>query len=353
MFERDFMLKNGITRLLCGVLLLAALSGCVAVAPESTTVENRPAESAFAASVAEPGAFPVTIAHKFGSTTIESEPQRVIALGFSDQDPALALGVVPVAVRYYFGDAEDQIWPWAEAAAGDAEIAVLNLPYGEMNFESVVALNPDLILAVSAGLTPEEYELLSQIAPTVPQTDEYVDFGVPWQAQTRMIAQALGRSELAETLIANAEQLLADTAAAHPEFAGKTAAIASPAGEDAFFFSGPQHERQRILTSLGFTLPQELIDTAGDAFYGTISKEQLPLLDTDILIWTVTPEDAEKIKADPLYQTLSVAQEGRDIFLDSTGAGDQTASAMVYSSVLSLPFAVESLVPMLTERLAE
>jgi iron complex transport system substrate-binding protein len=347
------MLKISIGRFLCGVLLLGVLSGCVAIAPDSAPVEGVSSESAPAESSSGAGAFPVTIEHKFGSTTIETEPKRVTALGFSDQDPTLALGVVPIAVRYYFGDSEDQIWPWAEAAAGDAEIAVLNLPYGEMNFESVVALNPDLILAVSAGLTPAEYELLAQIAPTLPQTDEYVDFGVPWQAQTRMIAQALGKSEEAETLIAETEQLLADTAAAHPEFAGKTAVIASPAGEDSYFFSGPQHERQRLLTSLGFTLPQALADAAGDAFYGSISKEQLPLFDTDILIWTVTPEDAEAIKADPLYQTLAVAQDGRDIFLDSTGTGDMTAPAMIYSSVLSLPYAVESLVPQLAERLAE
>lgn len=340
--------------LLCGVVLLAALSGCVAIAPEGSPTEDAPAANASAdGASAEIGAFPVTSEHKFGTTTIESEPQRVVALGFTDQDPVLALGVTPIAVRYWFGDTEDQIWPWAEAAAGDAEIAVLNIPFGEMNFESVVMLAPDLILAVSAGLTQEEYDLLTQIAPTLPQTDEYVDFGVPWQAQTRMIGQALGRNDLAETLIADTEALLADSAAAHPEFAGKTAAIASPAGEDSFFFSGPQHERQRFLTSLGFTLPQELVDTAGEAFYGSISKEQIGLLDTDILIWTVTPEEAEAIKSDPLYQTLAVAQEGRDIFLDSSGVTDMTAPALVYSSVLSLPFAVESLVPQLAERLAE
>ena len=35
-------------------------------------------------------AFPVTIEHKFGSTTISEEPQRVVSIGFSEQDPLLA-----------------------------------------------------------------------------------------------------------------------------------------------------------------------------------------------------------------------------------------------------------------------
>lgn len=350
-----------IARALYACLFVALLSSCTAISPEAASVATTDdAESASASAATESqetqstdGVYPVTLAHKFGSTTIESQPQRVVTLGYTDQDPVLALGVTPIAVRYWFGDPEDQIWPWADAAAGDAQPAVLNIPFGEMNFESIAQLDPDLIVAVSAGLTAEEYALLEQIAPTLPQTDAYVDFGVPWQEQTRMIAQALGKSEQGEILIANAEALLAETAAAHPQFAGKTAAIVSPAGEDSYFFSGPQHERQRLLTSLGFVLPQELVDAAGDAFYGSISKEQIALFDTDILIWTVTQAEAEVIKADPLYQTLKVAQEGRDLFLDSSGEEDMTAPAMVYSSVLSLPFAVESLAPQLAERLAE
>lgn len=356
--------KVNFVRMLVGSLLMLALAGCVAITPDSaatatttetTTTESATSESSTAesstaeSSTAESGAFPVTIEHKFGSTTIESEPQSVLSLGFSDQDAILALGVKPVAVRYYFGPVDDQIWPWAEEAAGAETLPVLSVPFGEMSFEAVAEMAPDLIIAVSAGLTQDEYNLLSQIAPVVPQTSEYVDFGVPWQAQTRMIGQALGRSERAEELIAETEALLAETAAANPEFSGKTAVIASPT-TDGYFFSGPQHERQRILTSLGFTMPQELVDAAGDSFYGSISAEQLPLFDTDILIWTVTPEDAEIIQADPLYQTLAVAQEGRDIFLDSTGETDMTAPAMIYSSVLSLPYVVEHLVPQLAER---
>lgn len=36
------------------------------------------------------GAFPVTIEHKFGETTVPSEPERVVTVGFSEQDPMLA-----------------------------------------------------------------------------------------------------------------------------------------------------------------------------------------------------------------------------------------------------------------------
>lgn len=124
------------------------------------------------------GAFPVTIEHTFGSTEITEEPQRVLSLGYQEHDPVLALGVTPIAVRYWFGDESDVIFPWAEDEAGGADPEILNMP-NDINFERIAALKPDLILGVYSGMTVRDYELLSQIAPTVAQTDRYIDTALP------------------------------------------------------------------------------------------------------------------------------------------------------------------------------
>src|SRR3954453_15016280 len=50
------------------------------------------------------GAFPVSIEHDFGTTRIPAEPERVVSLGYIDQDPILALDVVPVAIREFTGN---------------------------------------------------------------------------------------------------------------------------------------------------------------------------------------------------------------------------------------------------------
>jgi iron complex transport system substrate-binding protein len=277
----------------------------------------------------------------------------VISLGYNDQDPILALGVQPVAVRYWFGDATRQVWPWAEEKLAGGQPEVLNMPFGELNYEAIAALQPDLIIAVSAGITDEEYATLSQIAPTVAQSDEYVDFGAPWQEQTLVIGRALGQEALAQRLVDEAEAGFAQVRAAHPEFVGATAAIASPASDGQFFFSGPQHERQRFLTSLGFVLPEALAEIAGDAFYGTISGERIDLLDTDVLIWTINGvEEQATIEDNPLYQQLNVAQAGGEIFLNTSGEADLVGPALVFSSVLSLPLLFEEFVPQLAERVA-
>lgn len=292
-------------------------------------------------------AFPVTLTHKYGSTTVAAAPQRVLALGYTDQDALLALGTRPVAVRYWFGSQQSSVWPWEREAFGGSTPQLLNMPFGELNIEAIAALKPDLIVGVSSGITDKEYATLSKIAPTLAQSAGYVDFGQPWQEQTRAIGQALGAAPRAEQLVAQTEARFAALKQQHPQFAGATAVIAAPAADGQFYFSGPQHERQRVLTSLGFALPEELAKIAGDAFYGTVSGERLDLFDTDVLIWTASPAERATIEANPIYQSLAAVKQGRVIWLDTSGEGELVGPALVYSSVLSLPIVFDELVPQL------
>jgi iron complex transport system substrate-binding protein len=123
-------------------------------------------------------AFPVTIEHVFGETTIESEPQRVVSIGYAEHESILALGVTPIAVRDWYGDQPYATWPWAQDELGDAQPEVL--PSTELNFEQIAALDPDLIIGVSSGIEQGDYDTLSQIAPTVTRTGEAL-YGTPWR----------------------------------------------------------------------------------------------------------------------------------------------------------------------------
>ena len=73
-------------------------------------------------------AFPVTVTHALGSTTIESEPQRVVTVGVTEQDTVLAVGVTPVGVTDWYGDQPYATWPWAQDELGDAQPEVLLAP---------------------------------------------------------------------------------------------------------------------------------------------------------------------------------------------------------------------------------
>src|SRR5918997_4462349 len=122
-----------------------------------------------AKSAAEPGAFPVTIEHKFGETTITEAPERVVVAGLREQDSLLALGIVPVGTTEWYGKHPGAIFPWAREALGDApKPEVLDFTDG-LEFEKIAGLRPDLIVAVYSGLTKKDYETLSTIAPTIAQ----------------------------------------------------------------------------------------------------------------------------------------------------------------------------------------
>ena len=142
-------------------------------------------------------AYPVTIAHKYGETTVDGFPERIAVVGLLEQDALIGLGVVPVATTEWFGEHPGAVWPWAadELEALGAEPPVVVGGSAEMNFESVAAQDPDLILALYSGLTAEDYELLSAIAPTIAQPGEYIDYGIPWDELTLTVGQVIGKSD--------------------------------------------------------------------------------------------------------------------------------------------------------------
>lgn len=304
-----------------------------------------------AAQDADADVFPVTIEHKFGSTTIAEAPERVVALGFTEQDALLAVGVAPVAVRYWYGDTENAIFPWAADALGDAENpTVLNMVFGSLNYEAILALQPDLISAVGAGLTQEEYELLSQIAPTVAQSADYPDFGIPWQEATRMIGASVGKQDEAVALIERVEGLFTDARQAHPSFEGKSIAVAIHYDGRYAFFTG-HDARARFFTDLGFVVPEALIEIAGENFYADLSAERIDLLDQDVLVFVdvaSTEGGREAIENDVLISQLAAVREGRTVFVPA-----EYDDALTFSSVLSLEYALEGLLPELAAAVGE
>lgn len=280
--------------------------------------------------------FPVTLTHKFGNTTIDKQPERVVSLGYSGIDNLLALGVKPVAVRYWYGDYPYAVWPWAQEALGDAQPVVLE---GDLNIEQIASLQPDIIMAVSSGITQEQYDLLSQIAPVVASEEQYGDYGTPWQADVRTDGAALGLSEKAEELIKGIEDRYAAIRDAHPEWQGKSAAVG-------FYWSDAPGAyrstdiRPRMLEELGFKTPEAIDSLAAPTdFFVSFSAEDISPLDTDLLIWF---DDGGQVENLPLRKTLKAYQEGREIFPD-----DILSGAFSYSSLLSIGYVLDNLVPLI------
>src|SRR3954467_13934914 len=77
------------------------------------------------------GAFPVSIEHTFGTTTIEQRPERVVVLGWSAQDVVFSLGVTPVGMpSFSYGGGDDGVLPWDDEHYDAATTTLLDTADG-------------------------------------------------------------------------------------------------------------------------------------------------------------------------------------------------------------------------------
>lgn len=293
------------------------------------------------------GAFPVSISHKYGSTEITAQPTRVVAVGLTDQEPLLALGMKPVGVVDWFEERPFGSWPWSEKLWGGVEPEIVG-QRGELNFEKIAGLEPDLILALYSDLTQEQYDTLSKIAPTVGQSPDHDDFATPWKEMTRTAGRAVGLEGRADELIAEIDQKFADARQANPDFAGKTAAVVDPYEPGKYAVFAPTDPRSVFLGEIGFKVPDEIGTLAGSEFAAEIGSERLDLVDVDRLLFVTSAPDAEAtVNADPVYSRLAVAREGRALFVPYEEP--PVGTALTFNSVLSIPYALDELVPLLTK----
>jgi iron complex transport system substrate-binding protein len=326
-----------------------ALAGCASEAPAA----NDATPSADASGATDE--FPLTIEHALGETTIEEAPERVATWGWGSTEAAIAAGVYPVAVaEQTWTVGEGNLLPWVEEAYDEAGVehptvltdaeAGATVPY-----EEFAAAEPDVIIATYSGITQEQYDLLSEIAPVVayPETA----WQTPWDEIITSTADALGRSAAGEAKVEEINQYLAEQAEAHPEFAGKTvAAIVDSPEEGLVYVYRAGDPRAGFLEGLGFeTAPavEELAPDDGEFFY-TLSYEELDKLDSDVVVaYTYTEEQAEALPTKKELQALPAVKDGMVV----QQVGTVAVSAVSPPTALSVEYPEG--MPKLIESLAE
>lgn len=281
---------------------------------------------------------PVTITHVFGETSLSAPPGRVVSAGLTEHDDLLAVGVVPVAVTAWFGVQPSGVWPWAQDRLGPAKPVVLSLDNG-IDIDRIAGLQPDLIVAVNAGLDSETYRKLAAIAPTLAQSDGDAFFE-PWKDQARAVGKAVFRADQMTAAIDAVDAAFTAVAHANPGFAGKTAVLLEGGLRGDTVTVAGAGWRTEFLSAMGFSAPD--IPTA-------IPREELPaaLDQADVLIWC-TDSDAQRtaLLADPAVAALRASATKRNVF-----TGPELAAAIAYASPLSYPVVAAQLPPMLARAL--
>ncbi|HEV6953639.1 MAG TPA: iron-siderophore ABC transporter substrate-binding protein [Promicromonospora sp.] len=291
-----------------------ALSGCGTESPAGD--DATPSSSAASGATDE---FPLTIKHALGETVIDEAPERVATWGWGSTEAAIAAGVFPVAVaEQTWTVGEGNLLPWVEEAYDEAGVehptVLTDAESGAtVPYEEFAAAEPDVIIATYSGITQEQYDLLSEIAPTVayPETP----WQTPWDEIITATDAALGRSAAGEAKVAEINDYLAEQAEAHPEFAGRTvAAIVDSPAEGLIYVYRAGDPRAGFLEGLGFETAPAVEELApdDDEFFYTLSYEELDKLESDVIVaYTYTEEEAEALPTKKELQALPAVADGK------------------------------------------
>ncbi|MGH3837386.1 MAG: iron-siderophore ABC transporter substrate-binding protein [Pseudonocardiaceae bacterium] len=292
-------------------------------------------------------AFPVTIEHKFGSTTIPAPPKRVVTIG--DEDIAVALGIIPVGI-VRSTSYDSGVAPWLEDRIDLTKTTLIDVPAGAegegaagANIEQVAALDPDLILAVGDFGLEIDYPKLSQIAPTVGYATEWG--GQSWQEQAMVDARALGLEERGRQVVAETEAAIRAVRDANTSLVGRTVtySYAYEPGKIVTLKSD-RDPSVKLLQELGMQLPssvRELPDIAPGNPGGALSFENISLMDADIVVMLyATNELQRQVEGLELFRSLRGVKEERYIVIDLP-----TAISLRTPTVLSIRWGLDQIKP--------
>ena len=319
-----------------------ALSGCTT---GSTSVDDEPTNAAATTKV-DADAFPVTIDHAFGSTTIKKEPTRVATLGWSDQDDALALGVVPVgATKLTWGGNDQGSSDWFDEALAkvDGKQPVRYDDSDGAPVDEIAALAPDLILATNSGLTRQDYDKLSKIAPVVAYPEH--PWTTPWRTSLETVGKALGRSSAAEEVEKETQARIDEVTKANPELAGASLIFGYLTTTDlsSIGIYAPQDPRVAFMHDLGLVdAPAVAKAIKPGQFYGTVSAEKAATLTSDVfLTWAEKSTDMATFTKDRLIGKVPAIADGHAY----AEADKPVALAVTNPTPLSIPVVLHDFVP--------
>lgn len=280
-------------------------------------------------------ATPVTVDHRFGTTTIETVPERVVTIDLQWTDVMLSMGVEPVGYSVDTFMPETGV-PWQQLPSG---ATALSLTDG-VPVEQILALDPDLVV-VSFSLTDQAtYDLLSARVPTIagPPAAEEV---TPWQDLVRTAGKILDKTDQAEQVVSTVEEKVTATAAELPGLKDKTFVLAQYVVGDGITAVADDADGSSIFfQQLGMTMLPAIKaegEKAGKARV-QLSTERVDLLRADLLAFLINGGDESDLADLPGFDKLP----GTVALLDYP-----TIVGLNTPSPLSLPYSLTQLRPYL------
>ncbi|MCP4361024.1 MAG: cobalamin-binding protein [Chloroflexi bacterium] len=275
------------------------------LAPTEVAVEIEPT----AEPTPEPVDTTITLTDGLGNEiTLDSPVQKIISLAPSNTEILFAIGAGEQVVG------RDSVSDYPEAAL---QIADIGGGFGELDMETIIAMEPDLVL--TADITPpEQVEALTDVGLTVFAIANPVELAGMYE-NLRLVAQLTGHEAETETMIADLKTRVAAV----------SDQIATVEEKPLVFYELDGTDPNAPWTSGPGTFVDTLISMAGgqnlgaslDGAWVQVSVEELITQDPDIILlgdflWGgVTPE---VVAARENWDTLSAVQSNQVYTFDDS-----------------------------------
>jgi iron complex transport system substrate-binding protein len=256
------------------------------------------------------GAFPRTVTHFKGSTTIEAQPKRIAVLSTGQLDDLLSLGVVPTVttradnaglVPGYLADAFPA---YKKRLAGLTDAGTRQAP----NLETLAAAEPDLILANDS--LGDLYPKLSKIAPTVITAGN----GINWKRDLLLVGDAVGKGEAAQQLL---DGIVADARAKGQRIEGDPTVSMVRFTPDRTRMFGVSSFTGSLAVDMGLSRPKS---QRFHAISEDIGAESIDTADGDWIFYSVQGDasktDAASVVAGPLWKSMKAVGAGQAVKVD-------------------------------------
>ncbi|HGK3710961.1 TPA: iron-siderophore ABC transporter substrate-binding protein [Streptococcus pneumoniae] len=257
----------------------------------------------------------IVLDHAFGQTILDKNA----TIAWGNHDVALALGIVPVGFSKanYGVSADKGVLPWTEEKIKELNgKANLFDDLDGLNFEAISNSKPDVILAGYSGITKEDYDTLSKIAPVAAYKSK--PWQTLWRDMIKIDSKALGMEKEGDELIKNTEARISKELEKHPEIKGKIKGkkvlftMINAADTSKFWIYTSKDPRANYLTDLGLVFPESLKEfESEDSFAKEISAEEANKInDADVIITYGDDKTLEALQKDPLLGKINAIKNG-------------------------------------------
>src|SRR5690606_28625694 len=123
---------------------------------------------------------------------------------------------------------------------------------------------PDVILAAYSGITQEDYDILTEIAPVVAYPT--APWTTTWREQVTYNATGMGMAAEGEQLIKDTEAMIQDKLSAYPQIEGKKVVWVNFSAQDLsqLHIYTPIDSRVSFLHELGMVSPDSITEMITD-----------------------------------------------------------------------------------------